>query len=226
MARRLPWMLLICLVARSADAMHVRHELTPIAFSDDGAHVLVQVYARGPEGGGSEAFEILSALPPNRAHFEVSSNFSPGDGSRPQKISTAACTQALRDLDRALKARGFREVAVQLDGCKSRGGGYVKTSRPGEDLAHLADWKPANDGSFERDGYRVRRKHGALVVDKGGADLCTMKTDLHDVSELRVAGPKPTRLVVVFASYAYGDSALVGLCGAGPDGKLQPLPIR
>lgn len=209
-----------------AHAMHVRRAFTPVAYSDDSASVLVYVEANGPEGGGSEGYEIWGALVPTRVAFALSSDFSPGDATRPQRIDLGTCAQHLRELDMALKQRGFHDVAVQPNACKTRRGGYVKTSKTVEDRMHGAGFTLGKDGSFSREGYRVAKKGSELTVSQGNKVLCTLKVDLANVSEIEVAGVQPGRLVYVSASYAYGDRALLGLCAAGDGGKLQPVPIQ
>jgi hypothetical protein len=215
----------LCAWAATANAMHVMHDFIPVAYSPDGAHLLVRAVAHGPEGGGSEAFEIWGPMPPNRVRFEVSSDFSPGGGTHPQTISVGVCAQHLRELDMALKARGFTDIEMLPNACTKRSGAYLKTSQALETQVHDAVWQ-SKDGAFVRDEYRLRKKGNDWAVEKKGAAACSLTIDPGHVHELSVGGYKPDRLVYVIAHYDYVDQALVGLCAAAADGKLQPLPIR
>jgi hypothetical protein len=97
------------LAAASATAMSIHTEDTELARSDDGKVVLIERVASGPEGGGSTTYVLRHANAHEEA-FEISSDFSPGDGSTPQRITAAACTAALEQL--AKKTAGWKRSVV------------------------------------------------------------------------------------------------------------------
>ncbi|MBS2030479.1 MAG: hypothetical protein JST54_21430 [Deltaproteobacteria bacterium] len=99
-------------------AMSIHSEETPIAKSDDGATTLIQVDSYGPEGGGSLVYKLKSAR--GEESFVISSNFSPGDGSRPQAISEKACVEALTQLG-AKTASWKAHVVVHPEACGAKG---------------------------------------------------------------------------------------------------------
>jgi hypothetical protein len=65
--------------------------------------------------------------------FLVSSDFSPGDGSQPQRVSVKECEQRVAALDAEVARRKIRGVAVHPEQCraKDRDGLVVTASNPG-----------------------------------------------------------------------------------------------
>lgn len=93
--------------ARPAAAMSIRVSRRPLAWSVDGSKLLAVEVQDGPEGGGSLTYLVVSASAPHYLRFEVSSDFSPGGGGTPQKISSKACRAAMARLARLVTRRQF-----------------------------------------------------------------------------------------------------------------------
>jgi hypothetical protein len=119
---------LVLLAPLAAMAMHITSRQSLLAFSDDGLAALVETTEDGPEGGGSLAFAIIAARAPFRLQFPVSSDFSPGGGSRPQRVSTADCQQTAQVLTGALRKLQFSGVEVNAAVCTAAHGrsGFVQ----------------------------------------------------------------------------------------------------
>src|SRR5690242_6914333 len=114
--RKLACGALLVLLAGSSAAMHIRTEVSVLAWSRDGQSVLLDEIADGPEGGGAHSLALVTTAAPHIVRFALSSDFSPGDGSRPQRITVAACTQAARKL--AGRAKAFPGLRIQPERCK------------------------------------------------------------------------------------------------------------
>ena len=110
--------LLLALSAGSALAMGVRTSQRPLARAADGA-ALVEVREDGPEGGGALHYRVEGKGGAGAADFLVSSNFSPGDGSRPQQVSAAACEQRIAALGAELARRKIPGVTLHPSRCKA-----------------------------------------------------------------------------------------------------------
>ena len=102
----------------SASAMGITQDESLFAWSSDGAAALLAVRAHGPEGGGSFAWRIIG--PRSDQTFVVSSDFSPGGPTRPQRISGAACSKTLVSLQETLEALHFDKVETRPRGCKEK----------------------------------------------------------------------------------------------------------
>jgi hypothetical protein len=110
---------LIVLLALASLGMSIQHASSVVAWSSDGDAFLVQADAHGPEGGGSLAYYLITTKPAALTKALLSSDFSPGDGSRPQTISAGACREAAKGLQSALGAR-FPGVTVRSDKCDGK----------------------------------------------------------------------------------------------------------
>jgi hypothetical protein len=106
--------LVTVLWAVDAAAMGIREDKHPLAHSDDGKSVLFEVHAYGPEGGGGLHYLLVS--PSGTERIEVSSTFSPGDGSQPQRIDRTACEAALQRIH-LLTAGWKARVVVHTEVC-------------------------------------------------------------------------------------------------------------
>ncbi|MCC6996138.1 MAG: hypothetical protein IT370_16130 [Deltaproteobacteria bacterium] len=103
--------------ARPAAAMSIRVSRRPLAWSVDGSKLLAVEVQDGPEGGGSLTYLVVSASAPHYLRFEVSSDFSPGGGGTPQKISSKACRAAMARLARLVTRRQFPGLALETARC-------------------------------------------------------------------------------------------------------------
>jgi hypothetical protein len=122
-------LLVLLLLPGIAPAMSVRESSTSLGHSRDGKWELFEDDARGPEGGGSIAYRLAGSEPRT---FEVSSDFSPGNGSRPQRVSEKDCRAHLTDLAALLTRYGFDGVRVHPEVCgtNSRGGAVTPPTGP------------------------------------------------------------------------------------------------
>ena len=125
------WVLLIVGGSGAVFAMSIEESKTPLARSADGATTLYEVRGQGPEGGGSLAYRVQGQPPAQRADFLVSSDLSPGDGSRPQSVSAEICRQRLDALATELGKRKIAGVTLHPEGCRAnRRVGLVVVAKP------------------------------------------------------------------------------------------------
>ena len=106
--------LLVALTARPVRAMGVRETSTSLAKSTDGKSELFEDDASGPEGGGSIAFHVTGD---ELRKLVISSDFSPGDGTRPQSVPADLCRARLGELKAVCDRRGFSSVSFHPDVC-------------------------------------------------------------------------------------------------------------
>ncbi|HSY41920.1 MAG TPA: hypothetical protein VLA79_20425 [Polyangia bacterium] len=128
-ARSLSVLLIACGTS-AAFAMGIQVNRTPLARSADGA-TLYEVRGQGPEGGGSLSYRVEGPRPGDSADFLVSSDLSPGDGSRPQSVSAEACRQRLAALAGKLVKQKIVGVTLHPEGCQAnRRVGLVVVATP------------------------------------------------------------------------------------------------
>lgn len=101
----------------AAFAMSVRENRRLLAKSPDGARVLYEIAADGPEGGGSLTYRLEGRRKADRVDYLVSSDFSPGGASQPQLVTAEACARQVDALAAALAKQGFRGVATHPERC-------------------------------------------------------------------------------------------------------------
>lgn len=99
-------------------AMGIRESKTPLASSADGA-TLYELRGEGPEGGGALSYRVEGRAPRDAVRFLVSSDFSPGDGRRPQIVSPEDCRQRFAALIAELAKRKIAGVTVRPEGCRA-----------------------------------------------------------------------------------------------------------
>ena len=104
--------------AHGAFAMGIRESRTQLACAPGGS-TLYEVRGDGPEGGGSLGYRVQGKAAADRVDFLVSSDFSPGDGSRPQTVSSEICAQRLDALAAELAKRKFAGVTVHAEACRA-----------------------------------------------------------------------------------------------------------
>ena len=121
--------LLIGFDSTAARAMSIRENKTPLARSADGA-VLFEIRAHGPEGGGSLSYRVQGKSAGDRADFLLSSDFSPGDGSRPQIVSPETCRERLGALGIELAKRKIPGVTLHPEGCRADSRAGLVVARP------------------------------------------------------------------------------------------------
>jgi hypothetical protein len=90
------WFVLSLVCVAKAGALEMRHDERIIAQSGTGKTLLLRT-ALGPEGGKALTLVLRTAGKPELT-FRISRTFNPGDGSKPQTVSTADCKKALEAL--------------------------------------------------------------------------------------------------------------------------------
>jgi hypothetical protein len=110
---------LVCFTGPAASAMGVRKDSTLLARSDDGA-ALFEVREHGPEGGGALTYRVEGKRRSAAVEFLASSDFSPGNGSRPQRVSATECEQRVTALGAELARRNIAGVTVHPENCRAK----------------------------------------------------------------------------------------------------------
>lgn len=116
-------------IGQPALGMGIHSEQRVIARSADGQTALHEERQHGPEGGGALTYRLTG--PAGTTSFRVSSDFSPGGSSRPQRIAAAECDRRLAELARRLRDTGFSGVAVHPERCHSKPRTSLVTVSPG-----------------------------------------------------------------------------------------------
>lgn len=104
----------------TAGAMSIRTNVSLLAFSRSGESFLLQVSKDGPEGGGSLGYALYDVRRRTVAVFTISSDFSPGDGSTPQRIHAGSCQAAAGKLRRLLAQKKYPGVSVRPGRCAGK----------------------------------------------------------------------------------------------------------
>jgi hypothetical protein len=223
MTLRLASISIVCLaMSGAASAMSMNTRLTPLAFNDEGTAVLVRADVNGPEGGGQQSFEIWASTAPYRTSVTVSSDLSPGNGSKPQTVTAEACATALKELDGGLRAHGFKGVSVHADRCAKRHDLVSVDAKHTKDVGE-ARFK-AKGNALAHEGIEVRFRGKELAFYRDESKMCALMQPKRETpTELSVWGAKGGKLVYVIETRSSGDMGLLGMCGADADGKLQLL---
>lgn len=199
--------ILLLTLAIPSTAMRTRHTVNPVAWSQGGQAVLLNVDAHGPEGGGSQAYWIMDDRGNESEVWTISSDFSPGDGSRPQVVSVGACKQCATEMKRALDSLGFGVmVKVDASACGTAGREVVAT------LPHRPDHPDAP--------WRIEADSGGrlLVRTKTGTfELPGVKAEPGAEYNLRV-GPKARMVILI--ERGDNESSIAGVWRC-PDGDLS-----
>lgn len=179
---------LLWLLPAPARALRIRSSVTLLAWSGDGESLLLLKEEHGPEGGGSSTYLVVGTRPPRAVSATVSSDFSPGDGSTPERVPAAACEQGLRQVERALRKLGIKAVEVHVRRCASKDrSGLVtpKTALP-RALSAVTSGKTV----------AVGLKQGAVVVSGPAGTEALLS---------------PSKKVVVVFKELFGDRVLEGV---------------
>jgi len=172
-ARIIVVILALCLLPGPARAMRIRSSVTLLAWSTDGESLLLLQEEHGPEGGGSSTYLVVGTRPPRAVSATVSSDFSPGDGSTPERVPVKACEQGLRQVERALRKLGIKGVAVHVKRCagKDRAGLVTPKTAPPRNVLAVSKGKTVAVGLKQGrvavsgpDGVEARLSPGAKVV--------------------------------------------------------------
>jgi hypothetical protein len=157
--------------------MHIRTNVTLVAFSTDGASALLEKKQDGPEGGGSLSYAVVSAEEPYASAFALSSNFSHGGGDRPQSIDAKTCVENAKALRKLLDDKRFEKIEVSPDAC-SKDRSAIVASRNNDTLSSV---------KLDSDKGHLSFKLPAGPVDLGEGDPATTKAYLSKRRKLLVA---------------------------------------
>jgi len=179
----------VVVVSTAAMAMSIRSSTSVLAWSKDGDAALLAVDEDGPEGGGSLRYVLISAGEPTRTEALVSSDFSPGGPSRPQRVSEAACREAVTALGKAMGGR-FDGVALEVSGCGAHRQVVTVSEEQRQRTADLARARPPFAVKVEgpvligtRDGQEVLRAEvrgkPKVLVGPGAKLVLVLAKDEH-----------------------------------------------
>jgi len=121
---------LIACGAPAVFAMGIRESKQQLARSANGAAALYEIRGHGPEGGGALTYRVQGKTARGAVDFVVSSDYGPGDGSRPETVSPEVCRQRVESLAAEIAMRKILGVTVHPEACasKSRDGVVVPLS--------------------------------------------------------------------------------------------------
>ena len=125
----LPALLISALLfSMPAWAMRTQVSISIVAWSEDGASVLLREDGNGPEGGGYERYRLIE--PQLGLTITPSSDMSPGDGSTPQSVDEKECRTQLESLQEKLTKLKFPGVRINVANCAKRGDFELKANVP------------------------------------------------------------------------------------------------
>jgi hypothetical protein len=218
------WMMIMVslawgLGADPAGAMSIRSSEFLLAWSQDGRAFLINRSEDGPEGGGAESYRIVCPAEKLDEEFRVTSTFSPGDGSRPERVSVPACQQALGELNRLLQAHRFQDVACTLTvTAQTSRRGLVTTGEQSQDLIARGRFAPRGE-QWVLDAMTLALQPGKLLLVEGG------KTQTLPDAALAEPGLAPSGLAAYLSP---GKNLLVLFRSRPRDGEreyLTALPL-
>lgn len=207
----------LALLPRAASALHVRADVGPLAWSADGRSVLLADRHFGPEGGGSLTYLVVSAAAPAVSQFEVSSDFSPGSGSRPQAVPGVVCRRRLMALATLLGEKGFAGVEVETGGCRERQRDELVRVAPAQAEAMRGAALPPGGAK----GWRVTAAKGGVRIAAPGGKGERLAARSADAAEAYLS---PGGLLLVLADVV-GERHLLGVLALEPDGALRRLLV-
>ncbi len=108
---------LIAFGTPAAFAMGVRESKKKLARRPDGAATLYEVRGHGPEGGGALTYRVQGRTARDAIDFVVSSDYSPGNGSRPQTVSPQSCRQRVEALAAEIAKRKIPGLTFHPEAC-------------------------------------------------------------------------------------------------------------
>lgn len=186
-----------------ADAMRIRTQVSLVAWSSDGKSALLRESQDGPEGGGSAGFLVVSTSKSKVLRVVISSDFSPGGGSRPQMISASQCQAELAQLARVIKRAKFKGITLLPDGCKGKYRSVLKVS--------VAAQKAATASVLGRGKHVLVDGKFDLHVRKGKVQITTPRKKLIGEDKLTVSRAKGGKVLLVLHTRQYGDTVLAGI---------------
>jgi hypothetical protein len=199
------WLVLGGLLASaSAMAMSIRTAILPLAWSRDGTHVLILTERAGPEGGGSRAYAIL----PGADGVVVSSNFSPGNGTRPESVSVPDCRRLAGGLRERLGLFGIEGVKVDESACANADREVVVASQPATAKIHQSEL--GVNGALPGGGSAGVTVEGAQVQLRLGNDHFQWSVPTQVAAGFHAFLSLNQRLLVVVAEERGQSEAIVG----------------
>lgn len=199
--------------------MHIRTNVEILAFSQDGAAALLEKGEFGPEGGGALSYVLVSAKAAHRLEVTVSSDFSPGDGSRPQRVDVKTCQSALRRLGKVLAEAGVAGVVTHPERCSKRGR-LVEVSPKKKEEVEASCFR--GDADLRLGGLVLRATGTDLVLERDGAPTVVLnRAALRGKGKLGAVLSPSRRLLVVLRVTA--DETVAEHVFVSADGTLESL---
>ncbi|MHB8417798.1 MAG: hypothetical protein ACYDCL_06965 [Myxococcales bacterium] len=200
-------LLCLLLLPLRAEAMHVSERASVLAWSSDGSAALLLDRRGGPEGGGT--ISVLRVAATGCRSWELSSNFSPGGGLRPQLISDRSCRAQAKDIAADLRAHGIQGVGLDASACAGNRNAVLQASAG----------QRVEESAVPSDGAISFRSEGAaleLRLAKASVRLALPRAP----TTPRLYLSPQHRLLVVLDAPAPGDRLLLAVF-ASPMGEAQ-----
>ncbi len=192
--------------AGQAHAMCMQGVASVQAFASDGRSVLVSNSQSGPEGGGSLSYTVYTTAGAAQS-FLLSSDFSPGDGSRPQQVPLAQCEERAKRLAGLVK--DFPGVQVVPQNCSGQRGAVVQV-RP---------YQAAKGEALPTATLALRPHNGDWALQEHGKTVKVLPGRGWPEQALATLGPQQHILVI-----SGGDTVQVWGRQDGDWASLRPLP--
>ncbi len=201
-------------IAWPAMAMGFRQEVQPVAWSDDGQSVLLEVTGHGPEGGGYKKFRVVSGKEEGFM-VEPDNDASPGDGSTPQWIPAKQCRKGMKKLAAVLKRLGFGAVEVNLKECdKDDRHGFLKITGKDPRAVRLE----GDEGSLEVGGLTISLNGNSLLIKDGDRQVQEQR-ELFGVNSLAVYLSPSKRMLLVVGRGDHVTSLLLAVLVRSKEGS-------
>jgi hypothetical protein len=204
-------LLLIGFLSAEAFAMHITQNSNLVAWSSDGRSALIEQRERGPEGGGSLTYLLLSGRPVTQESFPLSSDFSNG-ASTIERITVDSCQSAAESLARRLEKEGFTGISVEASRCQQPGRSRtVNVSSAAAELVQVSRLA-AHQGRWNAGPVELRADAGKISLwrTKTNQELASFKTDASAAELIVSASPSQQMILVFKVMDNFGSRPLVG----------------
>lgn len=100
--------LVVLLMSLKSFAMCVSKSFDVLDWNLKGDAVLINKTSHGPEGGGDKSYLIIDFTKKEKNVYTLSSNFSPGDGSKPERVTVSECKERVEKVNEILESKNFK----------------------------------------------------------------------------------------------------------------------
>lgn len=196
----------LALVAATAWGMRVSRSEGVLAWSDDGKNALLFVIQDGPEGGSRHGLRLIGGEDGKREDVTISSDFSPGGPSRPQRVSVEACRKAATEWNTLLNQRRFSRVELDANACSKKGRPVVGTGDPTPGGA----FEDGPSGQKIMGAARLVLQQDMLVLIAPASQVNLLPMTAKEFSNLR-AYVSPTNHLLVLLSGERGSTQVLAV---------------